>query len=177
MAASSTQPEITLLTNQIEQLTISQPTSQQKPRPPKKTLYWGIKLSIDQIVSYDPIKDALTLNSDLKQNKEMHTTLLFVGRKDNPDEEQYKDHVGKKCTVTIGGHGISSVALCLHVTGMVFTETNMPVPSCQQVKQHVTVALKEGTKAVDSVKALDEGTYVEYTQPLQLDGVLYQYFF
>lgn len=174
MAASSTQSEITLLTNQIEQLTISQ----QKPRPPKKTLYWGIKLSIDQIVSsYDPIKDALTSNPDLKQNKEMHTTLLFVGRKDNPDEEQYKEHIGKKCTVTIGGHGISSVALCLHVIGMVFTETNTPVPSCQQVKQHVTVALKEGTKAVDSVKALDEGTYVEYTQPLQLDGVLYQYFF
>lgn len=147
----------------------------------RKTLYWGIKFpqeTVDTILNFPQITESL-VDKNLIPLKEMHTTLLYVGRKDDPREDDFVKYKNKLCKITVTGHGVSENAIALRVDKMEFTDETIVtevVPSFATV-QHVTVALSSGTKAVDSIKSFSEGTVIEYSEPLVLFGSVWRYFF
>lgn len=141
----------------------------------KSTLYWAIHIP-ELATVLDLVSLALSNNSDLIPNKEVHTTLLFVGRKPNEDEKVFLPNKDKSCNVMVSGYGITEDALSLRVESMVFTDSLVPVPTFQTVTQHITVALSKGTKAVDSYKAIDTN-FVPFPNLVTLTGTLKQYFF
>lgn len=158
------------------------PTTSTKELPkkkPRKTLYWGIHFNVETILNHPLVKQSMDENPQLKPNKQMHTTLLYVGRKDDDREKAFDQFKGKSCAVTVSGHGISTNALALKVTQLVFVDDDIksePVPTFATM-QHVTVGLKEGVKAVDSIKSFEEGTCIDYGEDFVLTGKLTQYFF
>lgn len=176
--------EETLVKELEAKLTIQEPSAdteslkEQTDKPTKKvkkTLFWGVQLKADQAREHSLIKECLEKNPELIPLKSIHTTLLYVGRKENPDEAVYADKKFKKCSVKICGHGYSENAMALDVVEVKFIDDDTMVPSFA-VKQHVTMALKKGVQAVDSVKTLlGEGTLVTYDEPLILQGTLFCY--
>lgn len=149
-------------------------TTVKPTNPTKSTLYWAINLDLKQVL--ESVEHVFETSPQLVPNKEVHTTLLFVGRKENSNEQELLVHKDKQCTIIVDAYGLSNDALCLRVSSMVFSDTKEPVPSFQTVTQHVTVALAKGVKAVDSVKALNNMT-VGFVSPVTFNGVLKQYFF
>ncbi len=151
---------------------------QQQPKvvKPKKTLYWGIQLDVNAILEHDLIKNSLVEKSNLIPQKHMHSTMLYVGKKDDERELVFNDHKEKMCNVIVTGHGLSDSALALQVEGIKFVDGEDAVPTFATT-QHVTVALASGVKAVDSIKSFDEGVVTKYDENLILSGKLKQYFF
>lgn len=188
-----------------------------KKKKPKKTLYWGVSLDAETTMNHPPIRKLLDDNPELVPLKKIHSTLLYVGRKNNENERVFLDIIAPrkssdgcqefvspqrhevddrtresnqttdgnaptadrspKCKLLVTGHGCSKNALALLVAGIIFADDNTPVPSFARV-QHVTIALANGTKAVDSVRALQgEGTVVIYDETLVLEGTLKRYFY
>ncbi len=151
---------------------------QQQPKvvKPKKTAYWGIQLDVNAILEHDVIKNSLVEKSNLIPQKHMHSTMLYVGKKDDERELLFTDHKEKMCSVIVTGHGLSDSALALQVEGIKFSDSEDVVPTFATI-QHVTVALASGIKAVDSIKSFDEGVITQYDEKLVLSGKLKQYFF
>lgn len=157
-----------------------------------KTLYWGVSLSND-IYENDIIKTFLSEHTDLiplpkaKPPKNIHTTLLFVGKKEDERELVYDGLEGTECTVTVDAYGYSDNALALQVESITYlkdgTVTDLPsFPN--HGKQHVTLALKEKVMAKDSVKVLlskDEegngGTVISFDPKLVLTGYVKRYLY
>ena len=147
-----------------------------KPKKVKKTLFWGVSLKTEPVHSHKLVAECLASNPQLVPLKSIHSTLLYVGRKDNTNEPVYEAHVLKKCQVVISGHGFSANALALKVDSITFMDDGVIVPSFAEL-QHVTLALYADTKAVDSVKTLQgEGSIVTYDEPFVLEGTLRRYF-
>ena len=132
----------------------------------KLTLYWGVEINY----KYEDLKN---LNEDFYTKteclqliplKKMHSTLLFVGKKENPNEEVFKPYEGKECKLIIDAFGYSDNALALRVKSIKIDDNDVPTFATQQ---HITVALKTGIQAKDSVLTLTgQGTIVdccEYT--------------
>jgi hypothetical protein len=100
---------------------------------------------------------------------------LFVGKKINKDEEVILPFSGKECSVVIDAYGHSEDALSLRVKSI--TCENVNVPSFA-VQQHVTMALKEGAFAKDSVKTLlGEGEITNFSKEIVLTGNVKRYMF
>lgn len=154
--------------------TSAPPTKQAPQKKPMQTLYWAIKLDLAAVL--ETVEHVFETSPQLVANQEVHSTLLFVGRKPNADEEKLLPYNNKCCKIMVDGYGLSDNALCLRVASMLFNDTLDPVPSFQTVTQHVTVALSKGTKAVDSVKAMSN-MFVHFVSPVSLDGVITRYFF
>lgn len=167
------------LVNQIEQSsdqTPDEPLSVTSNKKTKKNLtsYWGVSLSESILESNDTIAQLLILNPQLKPLKKIHSTLLFVGKKVDPTEEIFKDLVDKECTLTVDAVGYSENAMALSVRSITY-DNDQPMPT-YAVKQHITLALKAGTKAFESVKTLQgEGTVVDLD--LILTGTVHRYLF
>jgi hypothetical protein len=153
------------------------PIIKQTQKKPRKTLYWGIELSVDEILTNETIKKLLDDKQHLIPLEKMHTTLLYVGKKDDERENEYTNHRGKKCTITINHFGISDFALALNVNEMKFIDDHSEIVPTHAPKQHVTVALAEGIKAMNSINAFDEGMIVQLDESLIIHGKFYQYFF
>ena len=136
-----------------------------------RTQYWGISVDTNVVLNHPEIFIPKELG--LVPNKDMHTTLLFVGGKAS---NEYDEHIDKECTMAVVGYGYSDKALALEVGEVLFADTEEPVKS-HAVKQHITVALAKGTKAVDSVKTLlGEATMVrKFVEPIILHGKLRRY--
>ena len=169
---------LTELREAIDELRKVLPT-QPTPKKPRPTLYWGIELDPNMIRLHEPVRQALELNPQLVPLQAMHTTLLYVGRKEGMTEEElFVPYLGKSCCVIINGHGVSDKALALQVDQMYFIneehDEKLDVPTFA-TKQHVTVALAAGTKPVESVETLmGRGEVVTYTitEYLILEGKL-----
>lgn len=150
-------------------------------------LYWAIELSVEDVMKNLQIKDFITTHNELNPLDKIHSTLLFVGRKkkvkqeeiesvmeqlkikEDP-EDQYIKFNKRDCILTIKQFGYSSNAMALDVDSITFIDDNSKCPS-NAIKQHVTMALSNGTKAVDSVKTLlGEGTIEILNTPLKLYG-------
>jgi hypothetical protein len=150
-------------------------------------LYWAIKLSMEDVMKNSQIKDFITTHNELTPLDKIHSTLLFVGRKkkvkqeeiesimdglkikEDPEEPYIKSNQ-KDCILIVKQFGYSSNAMALDVDSIAFTDDNSKCPS-NAMKQHVTLALSNGTNAVDSVKTLlGEGTIVILETPLKLYG-------
>ncbi len=174
---NSVQEDPTVTNNNVQSKNNKQQKQQQpKVVKPKKTAYWGIQLDVNAILEHDVIKNSLVEKSNLIPQKHMHSTMLYVGKKDDERELLFTDHREKMCSVIVTGHGLSDSALALQVEGIKFSDSEDVVPTFATI-QHVTVALASGIKAVDSIKSFDEGVITQYGEKLVLSGKLKQYFF
>jgi len=126
----------------------------------KKVLYVGISIPNDKIMLL-PLKQEFLENKKL--NKEFHVTLVF-----KPKEEHlvyYNEFLGKEVEVTIDGCGYTNNAVSLLVDSLQTME-GINVANFQDGKPlHITVALKEGIKPVDSYHAIEENL-VKFESPL-----------
>jgi len=170
-------------------------TEQKKERP---VLYWGINLKLDDVMSNSDVKTFLESHTELKPLQRIHSTLLFVGRKKKDevdalteqvekltivqipkekDEKTYSELTGRECEIMISGYGYNDSSLALDVESIVLIDTKEKVPS-NAVHQHITLALKEGAKAMDSVKALlGEGHTFKFAEPMKLKGEIKGFYF
>lgn len=151
-----------------------------KPKVDKKNLtsYWGVELNVNDITQIEQIKQALYDKPQLKQLEKIHSTLLFVGKKEgNTNEDIFKPLEKKQCNVNISSFGLSDNALCVKVDSITYLENdeekNMPTFATHQ---HITFALGNGTKAVDSVKALSDGQIINIDKKI-LSGTVKRYLF
>ena len=167
------QSENHAIVNLVSKLEISeQPKPVPKFKKVRKTSFWGVEVDRPMVHANPMVAECLTNNPELVPLKNIHTTLLFVGGKDNNDEQQFFQYMSKKCTVVVSGHGYNKNALALRVESVKFVESGENVPSYATI-QHITIALAKNVMAVDSVKTLQgEGTIVDYDTPLILEGEL-----
>jgi hypothetical protein len=157
-----------------------------KQKKANMTSYWGVALP-NHVYENEVLKKFLSENSQLVPLKNIHSTLLFVGKREDERELVYDGFEGIECTLTIDSFGYSDKALALQVESITYlddgTETHVPsFPN--HGKQHVTLALKEKVLAKDSVKVLlptDEegngGTVVSFEPKLVLTGTVKRYLF
>jgi len=136
------------------------------------TSYWGIEFT-DNTDTQLMAAAATTLVSlpNLVPLKKCHSTLLFVGKKVNPDEAVFADFEGLPCIVIVDAFGFTQDALAFRVKEISTVESPpRNVPSFA-AKQHITYALRAGVAAKDSVKTLlGDGTVVELDSELILTG-------
>ena len=144
------------------------------------TAYWGISLSIN-ILEHNEIKRILEENPQLIPLKNIHSTLLYVGKKEDDREKNYIMLEGVLCNLTITSIGVSEKAMALKVDKIVYTNDDnieKELISFPNQQQHITLALKQGIKPVDSVKTLlGEGTIIILTEPLIIQGYIKRYLF
>ncbi len=147
-------------------------------KKPRKTLYWSIQLDTNTILNHELIKKSLDSNKQLVPLTHMHSTLLYVGRKDDNREKIFEQYKDKLCNVTVTCHGVSNDALALKVSKLEFADTYLTdkVPTFATI-QHVTVALNKDVKAVDSIKSFSEGNVVDYDDEFVLNGKIRQCFY
>mgnify|MGYP001574885821 CR=1 FL=1 len=157
--------------------------SLEKPKVNKKNLtaFWGISIDKDIIIQHELIKKYLSENPELVViTKPIHSTLLYVGKKpDNPDELKYIPLEKKKCTLIIDSFGYSKEALALKVEKITYDDESgliKDVPS-HAILQHITLALKEGIPAKDSVKSFSEGVIIKFDSSLIMSGEIKRYLY
>ena len=149
------------------------------------TLYWSIPLSVPITNSTD--LEAINSRIELYKMKELpekHSTLRFIGKKKNDIDLEYMKLEGKKVVVTVDGFGFDSdkiKAISLKVENIQLineddTKSDFPRELMHLVQQHITYALADGTKAVDSVKTITEpsasGGYYKFAEPLVIEGIV-----
>jgi len=149
------------------------------------TLYWSIPLSFQVTNSTDleAINSRIEIHK-MKELPEKHSTLRFIGKKKNDIDAEYMKLEGKKVVVFVDGFGFDSdkvKAISLKVDNIQLineddTKSDFPRELMHLVQQHITYALAEGTKAVDSVKTITEpsavGGYYKFVVPLEIEGIV-----
>ncbi len=163
------------LTTNIQKCNISEKKS-------KKILtsYWAVDLQKSLIFTIPEISSFLESHKELIPLEKIHSTLLFVGKKENENEQYFFPLEGKECQVIISGYGYSENAIAMEVDNITYlseTGENIKVPTFA-IKQHITTALSTGTKPVDSVKTLTgEGTITKFPHVIIVTGRIKRYFF
>ena len=152
------------------------------PKKSKKNLtsYWGVSLNLSIVTENAELQSFLKSHDNLILLEKIHSTLLFVGKKENDNERVFIPLEGKLCQLEIIGFGSSESAIALDVKSITYkndANESTDVPSFA-TKQHVTIALSKGTKAVESVKTLlGEGTYTKFDKPIIVTGTVKRYLF
>jgi hypothetical protein len=140
----------------------------------KLTSYWGVSIP-HTVFEHQSIKDCLSQHPLLIPLEHVHSTLLYVGKKDdNPYEPIYFPLEDQECRIHISHYGFSENAMALQVDS-ILDQRGYSLPS-HAVRQHITMALKKGVKAVDSPKCFD-CQLVELNPPLDLIGKVKRYFY
>lgn len=152
-------------------------SSSSKKNRKNLTAYWGISLN-REIFDHPQIKTHLTAKPHLIGLEHIHSTLLYVGKKDdNPHEIYYHPHEGKDCLLTVTQLGCSDDAMALKIDKIQFAddanETHVPSHATQQ---HVTLALKQGIKAVDSIKCFNH-KMIQLSEPIVIKGHIKRYLY
>jgi len=166
--------QMEVVTDKLAQLSVD--TATKKKSRKNLTAYWGIELDTN-IFDHQHIHIHLTEKPDLIKLDKIHSTLLYVGKKDdNPHEDKYHHIEGKDCQLTISKFGCSTDAMALFVDKITYhneqhEEVNVPTHAIQQ---HVTMALKKGVKAVDSIKCFEHGL-IDLPEPLVIRGKIKRY--
>lgn len=154
--------------------TVAPPTKKSKKQ---MTSYWGISLTND-IFQNNQIKQILENNAQLIPLEKIHSTLLYVGKKENENETQFEPHEKRECTLKITHFGHTDKAMALRVESITFDDDSS-VPSFAEI-QHVTLALRNDTKAKDSVETLkggDDASLVKFDEPIILKGAIKRYLY
>ena len=178
------------LTIESTQLTKESTQSAKQPEQTKKskkhlTSYWGIELT-NEVFENKILKELLESNKELIKLEKIHSTLLFVGKVDTMQDKEnlIAKYVGKECKLTIDAIGYSENACALKVKNIKLLEADSAdsagsdIPS-YATQQHVTVALKKGTVAKDSVLTLttDKGKIINLEEELALKGKVKRYMY
>jgi hypothetical protein len=149
------------------------------------TLYWSVPLSfqVTNPIDLEAINSRIELHK-MKELPEKHSTLRFIGKKKNEIDAEYMKLEGKKVVVSVDGFGFDSdkvKAISLKVDNIQLikeddTKSDFPRELMHLVQQHITYALADGTKAVDSVKTITEpsadGGYYKFVVPLEIEGIV-----
>jgi hypothetical protein len=146
------------------------------------TLYWSVPLTfqVTDKTDLEAINSRIELHK-MKELSEKHSTLRFIGKKKNDIDSEYMKFEGQKVKVFVDGFGYSSKAISLKVDKIQLiseddTKSDFPRELMHPVQQHITYALSEGTKAVDSVKTIteptDDGGYYKFVVPLEIEGIV-----
>lgn len=174
-----TSEEESELVSKLESTSISTQTTQTKKGKKHLTAYWAVELSNDAF-EHGPIKTYLESNPHLVKLGKIHSTLLYVGKVDTmkDKEDMISQHVGKNCVLTVDAFGCSEDACALRVKSVKLCDSNENVPSFA-TQQHVTLALKVGVPAKDSVLTLtkDGSTPTVLPEELLLYGTVKRYMF
>jgi hypothetical protein len=142
----------------------------------RKYVYWGVEVDAKTVLEIPEVSDFLAQNPHLVPRERMHTTLLWVGRKSAVDDSHYNSLIGRDCDLLVERFGTSDRALALDVRRVVFADSYKDVPARPAQRQHVTVALADGEKAVDSVLTLvGQGTVYDLQDTVTLRGKLQGY--
>ena len=167
----NTQNNQTLITNN-NNINIDTNTNTNKSKK-NKTLYWGIEINN---FNNEEINEFIKDKTHLILLKKIHSTLLFVGKKDNDDEKIFYEYEGQNCMMLISEFGYSNDALSIKVDSIVLSNSkNVPTFATQQ---HITFALRESVKAVDSVKTLlGEGTIIKLNNPVIIHGIVKRFLY
>lgn len=136
----------------------------------KKVIFVGVSIPNDKILLL-PFKQQFLENKIL--NKEFHVTLVY-----KPKEEHllyYDEFKEKEIEVCIDGCGYTENAVSLLVDS-IQTVDGIDVANFQVEGKplHITVALKEGIKPVDSYHAIKENL-VQFESPIRVIGTLKYY--
>ena len=169
------------LEQEVSQLSLGRkPASACEKETSKKNLtaYWGIELD-PEVFEHPPIKTHLEGHQELIPLKKIHSTLLYVGKKDdNPHEAKFQPLEGKECTLQVTHFGTSEEAMALQIHAITYQDEHdceTPVPT-HATQQHVTMALKKGVKPVDSVKCFQHQLH-SFEQPLTIKGTIKRYLY
>ncbi len=146
------------------------------------TLYWSVPLlfQVTDKTDLEAINSRIEIHK-MKELSEKHSTLRFIGKKKNDIDSEYMKFEGQKVKVYVDGFGYSSKAISLKVDNIQLMNENdsksdFPRELMHPVQQHITYALSEGTKAVDSVKTItepsDDGGYYKFVVPLEIEGIV-----
>lgn len=162
------------ITDKFAQLNVESSSSKKKRK--NLTAYWGIELD-PNIFEHHHINNHLTTKPELTKLDKIHSTLLYVGKKDdNPHESKYHPIEGKECHLTISKIGCSTDAMALLVDKITYCneqQEEMIVPT-HATQQHVTMALKKGVKAVDSIKCFEHG-FIDLPETMVIHGKIKRY--
>jgi hypothetical protein len=151
------------------------------------------------------VKEILSNNSHLIPLKSIHSTLVYIGKKKSDRrDDKYRSFEGIECIVIIDRYGLSENALALGVQSINISSSTIGVQTISVSKsvneyantslnnmhtkivptdavcQHVTMALKSGINAKDSVQTLlDEKTvhYFDNDNKITLKGIVKRYLF
>jgi hypothetical protein len=171
--------------NQKNEKTKQSDTEKTVVKSSPTTLYWSIPLSfqVKETTDLEAISSRIELYK-LKELSEKHSTLRFIGKKKNDIDNEYTKFEGKKVIVTVDGFGYDFdkvKAISLKVVNIELieddgTKIDFPRDLMHPVHQHITYALGEGTKAVDSVKTITEpsvnGGYYKFVEILVIEGIV-----
>ena len=175
--------ELSLESLSLESLSLNDKTLRTLRTLTTDTLFWGIQLN-NEIFDNEIIKNQLKLNKQLIKLNQIHSTLLFVGKKSEliETEKPYFSYLlptelkkiyGKKCKLIIDAYGCSNDALALRVKEIKVIDHNGNFEDnmlSHAVKQHITLALRKGIQAKDSVKSLEEDKIILFDTEIELYG-------
>lgn len=139
------------------------------------TMYWGVMLNND-IFQNVMIQSELTSNPALIPLTKIHSTILFVGKKETEElqlsEMSLVPLLDQTCQVIVSGYGVTENALALAVDTINYNDQSLPVYPAK--KLHVTMALKKGISAKDSVEVFFDagGKIVTFDEPIILQGIV-----
>ncbi len=85
-------------------------TQSNKKTKKNLTSYWAVELDTSIFQECDEIKQFLITNPNIVQLKAIHSTLLYVGKKENTNESVFVPLENKECTLEIEGYGYSDDA-------------------------------------------------------------------
>lgn len=167
-----------------KKLSLETDIKEKKTNKKNLTAFWGVSISLSVILQNELITKCLSENKNLiVLTKPIHTTLLYVGKKpDNPNESSYNNKEGKKCVLIIDSFGYSGDALALKVSSIKYindsisADVDSNVPSYATI-QHITLALKKGIPAKDSINALVDGTIIKFDIPIVIISEIKRYLF
>jgi hypothetical protein len=143
------------------------------------TSYWGVELEPNIIQQSESVRLCFEQHPEIIPLKKIHSTLLYVGKKQNDNEEVFRHIEGILCDIIIDGYGFSDNAIAYKVNSINYVNNSevKQVPSFATI-QHITLGLKKGVHAVESVKVLSsEGTYNEFQEKILVKGILKRFLF
>ena len=120
-----------------------------------ETKFWGVDLGVNMLKP--PVPDEYKLIP----LKFIHSTLLFAMPRNKSKEKMLAPLENLTCDVYILGYRYSKSAAIMIVEKIVAENTDEIIPSFSNF-QHITLALREGFKAKDSVKLTSRSHTYQY---------------
>lgn len=168
--------DLTLKTSEIVKTEKSiEPIVNKKKKKERKIVYYAVSIENEL---FEKFENVLKENDKLIKLEKIHSTLIFFKNHDPSLYEECKTYYSKfeniQVNIDIVGYGISENAFALDVSGIQCGDEEIKTYA---IKQHITMALKENIKAVESVKTLlGEGTVVKLDEPLKITGFIKPYY-
>lgn len=142
----------------------------------RKTLFWGVRLDPCTVFCNEEIKHVLNRYPQVVPLKNLHVTLLYVGRMTDSREDVIMPFKYRMCTIVCTSIGFNDDAIVLRVESLRYDDDDDQSIIDPERIYHVTLALRESIKAKDSIKVLNgEGFEMKLASPITLSGPIIAY--